>query len=311
MPDYYEPSVSQDLQAEENKLVNTALSNLQAPYISGLKLGEDVTIGNLTLNKIDSNGVVWVCTDIKGWWNLPDPEFPNLTRGWGDGSYDAVGRYASRLITLTGSFLTQDPAQAVVARKTLIEAIDLVYQGTLLVVDEDVSKSSFVRLSGRPEITSTKARGRHDFSIGLKAADPIKYEYLSNTYTSTTLTTGTASTIVNAGNTKTPIIFELTGTITGGVITNTYRPVGASADVVVTLGGITKSSNSYTTEIDTYNRAVVRVAGSPAVKTSARADIGTYVDWIQLYPGNNSIRFTATSGTSPVCKVNHRSGWIG
>lgn len=311
MSNYYEPNVPQDLQAEENKLVHRALSALPAPYISGLKLQEDVTLGNLTLNKIDANGVVWVCTDIEGWWNLPDPEFPDLTRGWGDGSYDAVGRYASRMLTLSGSFLTQDPSQVEEARRTLIEAIDLVYRGALLIVDEGISKSSFVRLSGRPEITSTKARGRHDFSIGLKAADPIKYEYISDTYSSLTLTTGTPTVISNIGNTKTPIIFELTGTIVGGTITNTYRPIGAAEDTTDTLGGITKPSAAYRTEIDTYNRSVVRVVPPSTAVTSARGDIGTYVDWIQLYPGNNSIRFTTTSGSSPVCKVFYRSGWIG
>jgi hypothetical protein len=311
MSDYYEPSVPRALQAEENQVVNRALSALPAPYISGLKLAEDITIGTLTLNKIDNNDVVWVCTGVEGWWNLPDPEFPELTRGWGDGSYDSVGRYASRLLTLNGSFLTQDPSQAEAARKTLIEATDLVYRGALLVVDEgDYSKSSFVRLSGRPEITSVSARGRHDFSIGLKAADPIKYEYLQNTYRTLTLTTGTPAVISNVGNTKTPIIFNLTGTITGGIITNTYTNA-AGASVTETLGGILKASSAYRTEIDTYNRSVIRVDTSTSAVTSARADVATYVDWLQLYPGTNTITFTATGGTSPVCQVNYRSGWIG
>lgn len=311
MSDYYEPSVPQALQAEENQIVNKALSTLPTPYISGLKLAEDITIGNLTLNKIDGNGVVWVCTDVEGWWNLPDPEFPELTRGWGDGSYDSVGRYASRLMSLNGSFLTQDPSQVELARRTLIEAVDLVYRGALLIVEEaDYSKSSFVRLSGRPDITSVSARGRHDFSIGLKAADPIKYEYLQSTYRNLTLTTGAPAVISNVGNTKTPIIFRLTGTITGGTITNAYTNA-AGVSVTETLGGISKPSSAYRTEIDTYNRSVIRVDTSTSAVTSARADVATYVDWLQLHPGTNTITFTATGGASPACEVNYRSGWIG
>jgi hypothetical protein len=312
MTEYYDSptALDQSLQQEENRIVNRALSALPEPYLSGLKLDADISLGNLTLNTIDNNDVVWVCTDIDGWWNLPEPEFPELTRGWGDGSYDSIGRYASRLITLRGSFLTQNPEQAEVARQTLIDAINLVYSGALLVVNESTTKSSFVRLSGQPEISSVNPRGRHDFSIGLKAADPIKYEYLANTYSTVTLSSGGSDTLANAGNTKTPIIFELTGTITGGTITNTYTNL-AGDSVTETIGGITKSANTYSTEIDTYNRSVVRVDNSTSATTASRGDINTYVDWIQLHPGNNLIQFTTTGGSSQSCKVYYRSGWIG
>jgi hypothetical protein len=310
MSNYYEPvtSINQGLQSDENQIVNRSLTNLPQPYLTGLKLNEDIVLGNLTLNKIDSNNIVWVCTDLEGWWNLPEPEFPELTRGWGDGSYDSVGRYASRLITLEGSFLTQSPDQVEVARQTLLDAVNLVYKGSNLIVYETTPKVSFVRLSGRPEIISAKARGRHDFSIGLKAADPIKYQYLSNTYNTLTLSSGASNTIANSGNIKTPVIFELSGTITGGTITNTYtNSLGAS--VIETIGGITKSSAAYTTEIDTYNRSVIRVQSGTT--TAARSDINSYVDWIHLHPGNNLIQFTTTGGSSQSCKVYYRSGWIG
>jgi phage-related protein len=310
MSDYYEPSVNPDLQSSENKIVNKALSATPVPYLSGLKLKRDISLGPLKLNTIDSDGVVWVCTDLDGWWNLPDPEFPDLTRGWGDGSYDASGRYAARLINLTGSFLTQDPSQVVAARRTLIEAIDLVYRGALLLVDEpDISKSSLVRISGRPDISSVRARGRHDFSVGLKAVDPIKYEYLSGTYRQQTLSSGASATIVNSGNIKTPLIFELSGTMSGGTITNTYNLNGNS--ITETIGGVTKASSGYVTKIDTYNRAVTRVIPATQVSTSARGDINTYVEWLQLQPGSNTIRFSPTGGSSPSCKIYSRSGWIG
>jgi hypothetical protein len=312
MSNYYEPteSINQGLQASENKLVNRALTALPIPYISGLKLEEDISLGNLTFNKIDSNGVVWVCTDIDGWWNLPDPEFPDLDRGWGDGSYDSNGRYASRVLTLSGSFLTQNPEQAVIARQTLIDAVNLVYKGALLVVNESTPKSTFVRISGKPDIVSSKARGRHDFSIGLKAADPIKYEYVENTYRTVTIAAGASQTLENIGNTKTPVLFDLSGTISGGTLTNTYTDENDD-EITETIGGITKASTAYTTRIDTYNRAVIRTNTSTGVATSSRSDINTFVQWIHLHPGNNLISFTASGGTSPSCVVNYRSGWIG
>lgn len=330
MTTYYDPpgNVNQDLQSEENKLVNKALSAMPIPYISGLKLQADVAIGDLTLNTIDTTGdtagVVWVCTGIDGWWTIPDPEFPDLTRGWGDGSYDAVGRYAARILTLSGAFLTQTPEQVEPARKKLIEAIDLVYRGANLWVNEvdrtrnedgtytatASPKVSFVRLSGKPEIISTKARGRHDFVIGLKAPDHVKYEYLENTFRTSTLTRGQTVTLTNAGNTRTPFIFSITGTTASGEtlsITNTYTKDGE--EVTESITGIKKASNTYTTEIDTYNRNVVRVTSG--VATTARADVDSYIDWLQLYPGDNEITF-ASSGTSSVsCEINYRSGWIG
>lgn len=206
-------------QAVENKLVNLSLTRLPQPHISGLKLKADVSLGSLVFNTIDSSGVVWVLSDLEGWWNLPEVESQDLPRGWGDGSYDAKGRFATRLITLTGSFLTQTPEQAVAARDKIFRAIDLVYKGGWLIVREpDYPKASWVRLSGTPSIQNVTARGRTDFSIGLKAVDPIKYELVGNDVESNNVTTiamnASAVTVVNNGNTKVPVIFEIEGALT-------------------------------------------------------------------------------------------------
>lgn len=336
MTEYYDSpaNVNADLQSEENKLVNKALSALPVPYVSGLKLEADISIGNLTLNTIDTEGdtagVVWICSELDGWWTIPEPEFPELTRGWGDGSYDAVGRYGSRVLSLSGSFLTQTPEQVEAARKKLIEAVDLVYRGATLRVNEvertrnldgtytatPSPKVAFVRLSGRPEIMSVKARGRHDFSIGLKAPDHVKYEYLQDTYRTATLSRGANVTVTNAGNTRTPFIFEITGTTASGeelTISNEYTNKDG-VKVTENITGIVKPSGTYTTEIDTYNRTVLRVTRSGETVTStvsSRSDIDSYVDWLQLYPGDNKISFTSTGTSSVSCKVNYRSGWIG
>lgn len=381
-------------QGSENKLVNKALSKLPAPNITGLKLAGDIQLGGLLLNTIDDNNVVWVCTDLDGWWNLPDSETPDLPRGWGDGSYDARGRYASRLITLNGEFLTQDPDQVELARQTLIQAIDLVYDNVSLIVSESpVTKTSIVRLEGRPQIATVSARGRTQFSVGLKASDPIKYEYLepiiatptnaapstpssgSVTYTtsadhgfivdqyvtitgasvagyngtflisavpSTTTfvvsnaTTGTetwtsasatvfedgyrvkkiATTVEtefnNEGNTKTPVIIELTGPISGGsvaTITNkiTYSLSGEEVEETITI--VKAVPDGSTLEIDTLNREAVLVTGSTV--ENGRSYISTLSSWFFIQPdfkATNDITFTSSTGS---CKVFYRSGWIG
>lgn len=327
MSDYYDPTINlpADQQAKENRLVNVALSKLPQPYISGLKLKQDVKLGNLVLNRLDTNtGTVWVVTDIEGWWELPDPEFPDLARGWGDGSYDAKGRYASRILNLTGSILVQNPDQAVVARETLLSALDLVYKSTNLIVYE-ASQAKFVsvRLSGRPQIENVNARGRIDFSVGLKAADPIKYAYyrpsdtLPSGFTLTgeggqltrNLPVGTEIQITNTGNTPVPVYFSITGTgITAGGITNTYtNRLGQAA--TATLDGIRKDWSGGRLEIDTYDRTLLKVDSAGAA-TSGRAYAKAKVDWIELYPGINKLTFSS-NGTSPACEIRFRSGWIG
>jgi hypothetical protein len=141
----------------------------------------------LTFNTIDSDGLVWVISDIEGWWNLSEPEIPDIQRGFADGSFDVSGRLLARNLTLTGSVLIQSNDRATIAaqsrsaRSQILNAFNLVKRGTWLIVDEDeYQRACFVRLSGQPNISTVNSKGRIDFSIGLKAPDPIKYEWIDN-----------------------------------------------------------------------------------------------------------------------------------
>jgi hypothetical protein len=321
MTEYYETTPNVTEQSKENKIVNKALTPLQTPHLTGLKLKADISINGLVLNTIDENNVVWVVTEIEGWWELPETELPDLPRGYADGSYDAVGRFSNRIMSLNGSFLPQDPADAPAARDALIRAINLIKTGGWLKVYEggvDANpRGSYVRLSGTPLITSVNARGRHDFSIGLKAVDPIKYEFVDSNgdgYSASVITasgSGTGSvTINNAGNIEVPIIIELSAglVIPGGSptsITNTE-----SDQEMVILSG-TSAGNRL--EIDTYNREILEVqyAGSAVVNvTNARSKASVLVDWIYLQPGDNVLTIAGfTAGAT--CTIYHRSGWIG
>lgn len=218
-------TVDPTLQGQENQSVNKALTALPPPYITGMKLQEDVILGDLVFNAIDENNIIWVCTDIEGWWVQPDVEMPELTRGWGDGSYDVKGRWQARQLTLSGVFLPPDPSYVPAARDTLIRATSLVYTGAWLRTFEDPPRASYVRLSGRPEIETVNARGRTEFSIGLRAADPIKYEWNEEDpegYSVTEIpcknvSTGATGTgiVENVGNTTVTAVFEITGPIIG------------------------------------------------------------------------------------------------
>jgi hypothetical protein len=164
-------------QREENYYVNTGLTPLPVPHLTGMKLQEDISLNDFVFNRVDEFGVVWVITNIEGWWTMPSPDIPDFKRGWGDGAYDVQGRYNARELTLEGVFLTSDPALVAAARNRLVSAINLVRGGAWLKTNENPTKASFVRLSGEVNIDTVNARGRTEFSIGLRAADPIKYEW--------------------------------------------------------------------------------------------------------------------------------------
>ena len=212
-------------QGYENKQVNKSLTPLPIPHITGMKLQEDISLNGFVFNKIDEYGVVWVITDISGWWQHPSPDMIDIKRGWGDGSYDVKGRWNAREITLEGVILCPDPSLAAAARNRLVTATNLVYSGGWLKTNESPTKASWVRLSGEPKFESVSARGRIEFSIGLRAADPLKYEWNSldsegyfNTEilckSTTPLRTG-KSTITNNGNFPVSTYITVTGPIVG------------------------------------------------------------------------------------------------
>ena len=207
-------------QSEEDIFVNRALSPRQPKTIGGMELNADITIGELVLNTIDEYGVIWVCTDIQGWWGQADPEIPDIPRGVEDGSYDVIGRYQSRQLTLTGIFLPQDTNQVQRARDQLIAATNLVRTGAWLRTNEDQTspfptRASYVRLAGRPQIQTINARGRTEFSIPLKAADPVKYGWNDAdnqglVYYNIAGDTGTG-TVTNYGTSDVTAVFQITG----------------------------------------------------------------------------------------------------
>lgn len=240
-------------QAQENKKVLDAFRPVPYPKITGLKLKADVSIGSLVLNTVDEDGVVWICTDIEGWWNHPEPDIEDIPRGYGDGSYDVRGRYAARQLTLNGVFLPPDPSYVPSARDKLITNTDLVYVGDWLRTNENPTKASYVRLSGRPEITTVNERGRTEFSIGLRAPDPLKYEWYDGHelgYRSVVIagadsgTPGSGEgTVTNTGNAYAPVVLEITGPVVGPA-TIINETTNESITIIEALRGATTKSIS-------------------------------------------------------------------
>lgn len=294
-------------QAYENHVVNTGLAPYPTPWITGLELNGDIVFNGLTLNTIDASNVLWVCTDIKGWWENPDADVPDIERGYGDGSYSVRGRYQARQITLEGSILVQNRSMVAAARDQLIRAADLVHTDGWLKVGTSPTMASKVRISGRPQIETVNTRGRTNFSIGLRAADPVKYSWnaadpLGQGYTLTSVpysaTSATYTTITNAGNFKSQPYFEVTGPVNAGaIIKNNTTGQGIIIKNAIAVGE--------TLKIDTYERSV-------AINNTyegGRAKLETLVDWVYLAAGANNISFYGT-GSAAALKVYWRSGWI-
>ena len=289
---YLNEYVDEPTQAQETKKVDKGLSPVPYPKITGLKLDAGISLGSLVLNTIDEDGVVWVCTDIEGWWNHPEPDIDDIPRGYGDGSYDVRGRYQARQLTLNGVFLVPDASYVAAARSKLIENTDLVYTGNWLITNENPPKASYVRLSGRPEINTVNPRGRTEFSIGLRAPDPLKYEWFAGNelgYRSVVIPGQSASpsvsgegSVINTGNAYAPVVLEIAGPLTGpGVIQNVTT--NEEITIIESLRGVLTpavSNKALTSNVATLTTSSAHnlLAGDEIVVTDVDATFnGTYV----------------------------------
>lgn len=218
-------------QAQENFSVNRGLQALPTNEITKLKLDGNIVLNDFIFNTIDDSGVVWVITDIVDWWSSPEAVVEDIQRSAGDGNYDVRGRYAARPVTLQGVFLTPDPTLVEAARDRLVQACDLVYQGAWLKTGTNPVKASYVYMVGQVRVDTVNPRGKTEFSIDLRASDPIKYEwnaadpdgyFFTEAPVKNPVLGYTGSrTVTNIGNYNVPCFFEVTGPFEGpGTIFN-------------------------------------------------------------------------------------------
>jgi hypothetical protein len=294
---------------QEMAAVHTALRPVPYPYITGMQLNADVSINGLVLNTIDENNVVWVCTDIQGWWGHAPSEIQDVPRGLGDGSYDVNGRYTARQIELTGVILPPNTTYLQAAKDKLIRAVDLVRSKGWLLTDEGPTRGSMVRLSGTPTFLTVNARGRTEFSIGLKSADPIKYQWdysTSDGYTSVSATAGSTATANNIGNTNVTGVFKLTGPISANSVVynlTTGKQISmltALQDAGASVGTVTGASRTTTNGV-TYATLTL----SSAYKLAA-GDIVTVASVGYGFDGTFTVYSTSvvSSGVLNVTYVN-------
>jgi hypothetical protein len=290
-----------DPQGQENNVVNIGLTKLPQPHLTGMVLAGDIRINGLTLNTIDANNVVWVCTDIEGWWNAPGVELQDYKRGLDDGSYDVRGRWTARSMTLTGAILTQTPSQVPAARETLLNAFNLVYDGAWLFVDESPMKAAYVRLSGQPIVTNTSARGRIDFSIPLKAGDPIKYSWTgleSGDGLTVSSNLSTTQTVSNAGNTDVAANFVVTAPITApAYITSVSNGVTQTIKLIKNLRSTSFATSNVSNSINSSGIATLTITNPTNVSTHGFL-VGDLVTVSNVAARYNKVDVTITAITS-------------
>jgi hypothetical protein len=294
--------------------INTGLTKEPVNYFNPLKLQGDIKLGDFVFNTIDEYGIVWVLQDLEGWWGHPEPQVPDYARGNADGSYDVRGRWNARELTLTGTFIVPDSSYVPLARQRLVDASNLVYRGTWLRVNEsNYSKVAWVRLSGRPRIETVNARGRTEFSIGLRAPDPIKYSWNDLDFADgfdvvnlacLNVDTGALGNVLveNKGNTPVPATFRVFGPTTDNAfVQNTTRN-----ELILLTEPIISGS---VLDIDTYDNSVAL----DGEFSGARVMIDPLADWIKLDPGYNSIDFIdfGNFSSTATLQIYFRSGWIG
>jgi hypothetical protein len=271
-------------------------------------LTEDVSLGNLFLNRMDVHGVRWLLTDIEGWWTLPENEVIDVARGWDDGSYDTGSRYLSRTFTVTGVILPQNSSQIPAARAELVAALDLCRKSAWFITRESYrTVGSIVRLSGQPLISTNVGSGKTDFSFGLRAPDPVKYSLNGGAppgWWETTIPGNGTQNIDNEGNYQVFPRLTINGPTTGPVeVENVTEATKLVVQSLVPSGS--------QLVIDVKNRSV-SLNGVRNKRQHLRWD----TDWPSLHPGSSTYKFGAYDEDVPnaavgaTLDVQWRHGWI-
>jgi hypothetical protein len=295
-------------QGQENFSVDRGLQELFSPDIGRLKLDANIVLGDFILNTLDSEGVVWVVTDIPGWWEAPRADVPDIPRGFGDGSYEVRGRYNSRSFSIRGSFLVPKPSLVEAARDRLIAATaNLARTGVWFKTGSDPIRAAYVTLNGDISIETENLRGRTNFEIGLRAADPIKYAwndaspdgYAFAEVPVRNSATGVSGlgTITNIGNYSVPCFLEVSGPFAGpGTIFNR-----ATEELIILTQGLKGPiSRTVVNKQLTFNLATLKDIATLTTTEAHGFSVGdsVYVSGIDApFDGDNLITAVPTDTT--------------
>lgn len=310
---------------------------LQRPVLAG-----DVRLGDMVFNTVDANGTIWTISDIEGWWSIPQADVPTSERARDeDGSYDDSGRYLAREFTFSGVFLPRSPDLLEVSRARLVKELDAVRRTISLRVDETPPRQMTVRLAGRTMIQTVRQSGLTEFSVELRAADPVKYSLermrgpadadapiavgagLSSgprsyprqydTATDNLREYGVAGTpnfifIVNEGNYNSPPVIRIYGPVTNPRVELSDWEGKSADEPVEEMSFVLTLQDGEYLEINVKEKTVL-LNGA----ISRRGTMTFQSDWFTLRPGTSKIRYTALTapGNSTTLDIEAYSAWLG
>lgn len=262
-----------------------------------------VALGDLVLNTIDADGTVWALEEFPEWEGSAASTLEVNQRARGHGGTSSEPFYQPRTLTMAGKIKARTPQLLNAARDRLNRAVSL-HDFTLL-----VSESGYVRhmtVKRQDEVLSPTVKGfptLAEFSIQLKADDPLKYGEL---VTASTLLpsstgglvrpstwprtwTGVSNTgiirINNTGNENAPLWLRIDGPIPAGGWSVSH----VDHDEVLTFAtSLALAAGEFVT-VDMENREVLAQGQSP------RSGYVTSRGWFSLDPGFNDIAFSAVN----------------
>lgn len=276
-------------------------SGLLMPGLAGY--GSTVSVGGLVFNTPDSDGTLFVLSDLVGW-GSPGSTVAASQRARGDGATTSEPFRKPRTMTLSGSIDAPNPVLLSLAVDTLIAAFTL--DQFVLSVNESGRIRSVLAQRQDDVLVKWLNAYQVEFSAQIVAKDPLKYGDLISASTALPSSagglvfpvtfpitfTGVSNTgvirLTNTGNTQAPVWLRIDGPVPAGGWTVTHVGKKLSLSFASSLA---LAAGEFVT-VDMERREVL------AQGQSARAGYVTSRGWFSLDPGINDIAFSATNYSS-------------
>lgn len=218
------------------------------------------SLGGLTLNTTDTNGVEWICTNDDGWFNAPGEKLNQGEWPSDHGMWDGQSYVDSRLVTLDFTVSAPSRAACDLALRTLAAVGTGGVLIPLTVVEPGLTTVASVKRAQKPNVTRV-TETYAEAQIFLVAPDPRRYD-LSVNSASTTLATAISGldwsigldwstggglnwgssnsdgtcTVLNNGTAVSPPIFTVTGPTDSGTLSAISITNSATGQIIAYSG---------------------------------------------------------------------------
>lgn len=288
--------------------------------VGGIGFTSMVSLGDLVLNAIEDDGTVWAINSdgVEGWEGSPASTSTPSQRSRGHGSTSSEAFMTHRTMAISGTVKTAY-GELSYAEDRLNAACSL-SPFLLSVVESGRIRSATAKRQDQVIFKSQPgSKTTADFSIQIRADDPLKYGDLVTqstalpsssgglvypvtypvTYTGVSVT-GVLQ-INNPGNAQAPVWLRIDGPIPAGGWTVTH--IGKKQSLTFSTALALEAGEFVT--VDMEKREVLAQGQSP------RAGYVTSRGWFSLDPGDNEIAFSAQNYSSTaLLTVATKPSWL-